>query len=343
MIDGVGDLLAMSPLPWLAECLGDQARGRLGPAPLWTLSGDAQAIARQEAELSGPELHALLHVMGSLAALLGRCHGPARYARWTAAIPASQRVEMDCLAASTGIATEALVRANVLVETCCTALVRLPNPTAALEVVRTVDFFPAARIGGTTVVKRYRREGALSLLSVSWPGFVGVVSGLNEAGVTACILLHHGGRRYPDGMPLASRLRDVLETAQDLPDAIRRLESEPVSSGHYMLLTDSRSAAVVWRDGGRLCQAQPADGLLAVDNNPRSAGYPGSSTGRRARRALAAIRHCGWDGCRLAHLIAQRHNNAQAMLMLPGQGELRLALGRSTRRAASGRWWRYRL
>ena len=343
MLDGLGDLFAISPLPWLGECLGGQARSRAGPPPLWTLSGDPQDIAQQEARLAGTELPSLLHVMGRLAGVFGRLHGPERYADWVAAIPACQRAEMDTLAHRSGVASECLLRANVLVETCCTALVRLPGPGQDLQVVRTVDFFPAARIGASTVVKRYRRSGKLAMLSVSWPGFVGVVSGLNEAGVSGYILLNHGGRRYPDGMPLASRLRDVLEAAHDLDEAIRRVEADPVSSGHYLLLADRRSAAVVWREGNRLEQARPAEGLLAVDNNPRSVRIGGCSTGRRARRAMAYVRQGGWDVGRLARLIAQRHNNAQAMMLRPAQRELCLATGRSTRRAACGSWWRYHL
>lgn len=343
MFDRVGDLFALSPLPWLGEHLGGQARRRSGPPPLWALSGAPHDIARQEACLAGSELPSLLRVMGRLAGLFGRLHGPEQLADWVAAIPADQRAEMDCLADRSGVAAECLLRANVLVETCCTALVRMPSPTQALQVVRTVDFFPAGRIGATTVVKRYRRPGALALLSVSWPGFVGVVSGLNEAGVSGSILLNHGGRRYPDGTPLAARLREVLETAHDLPDAIRRLEAGPVSSGHYMLLTDSRSAAVVWRDGARMCQARPDDGLLVVDNNRRSARIGGCSTGRRARRARAFVRQGGWDVRRLARLVAQRYNNAQAMTFLPAERTLCLATGQATRRAACGPWWRYRL
>jgi hypothetical protein len=97
-----------------------------------------------------------------------------------------------------------------------------------------------------------RGEGRIPFASVAWPGFVGVVSGMNLEGLSIVV---HGGRAgepRTSGEPVAQALRRVLETAQTAEQAVSALrEREPMVS-HIVVLADaSGRTAVVERVPGR--------------------------------------------------------------------------------------------
>lgn len=87
-------------------------------------------------------------------------------------------------------------------------------------------------------------DGAIPFASVAWPGLVGVVSGLNRAGVGAVV---HGARAGPTrttGEPVVHELRRVLSTARTTSEAIVALgTTEPLVS-HIVILSDAQGHAV---------------------------------------------------------------------------------------------------
>ena len=93
--------------------------------------------------------------------------------------------------------------------------------------------------------------GKLAYASVAWPGLIGAVTGMNEAGVA---LVVHGGRvgePTSDGQPLVHTMRDVLGEAQSTNDAIRMLTERKPMVSHIVMLADSQGdVAVVERAPG---------------------------------------------------------------------------------------------
>jgi isopenicillin-N N-acyltransferase-like protein len=96
-----------------------------------------------------------------------------------------------------------------------------------------------------------REDGALRFASVAWPGFVGVVTGMNEAGVFVVV---HGGRAgepRAEGMPVAFSLREVLSHARDTDEAVAILRGQDVMVSHIVFVADARGRfAVVERAPG---------------------------------------------------------------------------------------------
>jgi hypothetical protein len=96
-----------------------------------------------------------------------------------------------------------------------------------------------------------REDGALRFASVAWPGFVGVVTGMNEAGVFVVV---HGGRAgepRAEGMPVAFSLREVLSRARDSDEAIAILRAQDVMVSHIVFVADPQARfAVVERAPG---------------------------------------------------------------------------------------------
>jgi isopenicillin-N N-acyltransferase like protein len=87
-------------------------------------------------------------------------------------------------------------------------------------------------------------DGTIPFASVAWPGLVGVVSGLNRAGVAAVVHGARGGPTRTTGEPVVHELRRLLSTARTTPEAISSLEkSEPLVS-HIIVISDSAGHAV---------------------------------------------------------------------------------------------------
>lgn len=288
--------------------------------------------------------------MGTGASLL-QLPRPRRTAALVAAVPAEQRTELTALAAVCGSRVEPILRANVLVDSCCSVLVApvVSGGSAAcpLRLVRNMDFFPADVIGPATVVKRYRPEGKLAFVSIGWPGYAGAVSGMNEAGVVACVLLQHGSGTRPTGTPVCFRLRTIRENTSDLESAIAAFAAPPVvASGHYALLADARGAAVVWQDDHQVIRHDPSSGWLAASNGPRRNRLPDDPRGRWLLRQITALGGDAPDAAwlrRVATAVGQRSTTAQSMLWEPATRTLELATGSARRPAAWEVWRRYPL
>jgi hypothetical protein len=113
-----------------------------------------------------------------------------------------------------------------------------------------------------------REAGKIPFASVSWPGLVGVVSGMNAEGVAVVV---HGGRAgtaRTRGEPVVHALRRVLAEARDVPEALRLLaEGEPLVS-HIVVVADARGAAsVVERIPGAPATVRPLPARAAVTNH----------------------------------------------------------------------------
>jgi hypothetical protein len=118
------------------------------------------------------------------------------------------------------------------------------------------------------VVYLVREEGAIPFASVAWPGFVGVVTGMNEQGV---VLAVHGARaREPStaGMPVAFSLRQALAHAHSAAEAVEILRAQPVMVSHIVFVADGEGdAALVERSPGEPAYVRSVHGRLAVANS----------------------------------------------------------------------------
>jgi len=116
---------------------------------------------------------------------------------------------------------------------------------------RAFDFEAGDVFDRSKAVFFVRGNGAIPFASVSWPGLVGVMSGMNAEGVAVVV---HGGRaKEPaaSGEPVVFMLREVLERAHDTSEAIAVLKSQSVMVSHLVIVADARGHfAVVERAPG---------------------------------------------------------------------------------------------
>jgi hypothetical protein len=113
-----------------------------------------------------------------------------------------------------------------------------------------------------------KEDGQLPYASVCWPGLVGVVSGLNLAGVAVVV---HGGRAgvpTTTGEPVVHTLRSLLGRARTTAEAIELLEQIPPLVSHILVLADAAGdVRAVERVPGQPLFARGLGSRAAVTNH----------------------------------------------------------------------------
>jgi hypothetical protein len=170
---------------------------------------------------------------------------------------------------------------------------------------RAFDFEAGDVFDRSKVVFFVREAGGIPFASVAWPGFIGVMSGMNAEGVA--IVVHGGRAREPrtTGEPVPFMLRDVLEKAHDTGEAVAILKSQDVMVSHIVIVADRAGHfAVVERapgaepfaretfpDPDRVGVTNHFEGPLKDDPKNLAVRAGTSSVARRARldELLAAV------------------------------------------------------
>jgi isopenicillin-N N-acyltransferase-like protein len=154
----------------------------------------------------------------------------------------------------------------------CSAFVLGPGATRDGHTLlgRAFDFEAGEQFDRDKAVFFVREEGAIPFASVAWPGLVGVMSGMNAEGVA--IVVNGGRAREPrtEGEPVVFALRDVLEHAHDVGEAVAMLRAQQVMVSHLVLVADASGAsAIVERAPGATAtvRASPDPDRVALTNH----------------------------------------------------------------------------
>ncbi len=84
-------------------------------------------------------------------------------------------------------------------------------------------------------------------MTVTWPGLVGVISGINEHGLTATMLVSLSGNRSSDNkVPCILAFRDLLEQKKDVKGAIRFFRSTQIASPNNLSVADAKDQGAVF-------------------------------------------------------------------------------------------------
>lgn len=256
-------------------------------------------------------------------------------------VPACYRPELVAIARQLAVPEDLVATADLLLDSGCTAIVAPAAPAGPLLVGRTVDTGRADLLGRMTCVRMERSPGRHAVVSVGWPGFGGVISGMNDTGLTGSLLLNQTSDAHRAGEPICFRLRRILEQSTSCAEAVRCFAATPVASSHYVLLASADDAVLVWQDEHGVHTEHPRGRWLTVTNAGRAGdGHAADARGRWVARQCQALpiaaspawlRRC-LTGCYL------RTGNPQAMVWEPAARRLELALAQGSTPAALSPW-----
>ena len=122
---------------------------------------------------------------------------------------------------------------------------------------RVLDYMRDINLQAHAVVVVFMPEGHNKWISLGYAGFIGTVTAMNEKGLAVGEM---GGRGEGDwdGMPMSFLLRDVMERAGNVEEALDILRSTPRTCEYYYVLSDkSRAMAGVYAVPSEITVLEP--------------------------------------------------------------------------------------
>lgn len=233
----------------------------IGDIAVFTLQGTPEEIGEQTAVLAREVLPPLLETPKRVIQQFGLNYDLLRPIATAAATtminhsPERYRREMDSLARNTSADSSLLYIANSLTELRriggCSAFLVTPDRTATGEMMfgRNFDFPTFGVLDRFSCVTIVRPNGKRPFVSVAVPGLTGVISGMNDAGLSLATLdvyaSRDGSAKFDmNGAPLALTYRQILEECTTVDEAKALLEKTPRTTWMNLACCDRNKAVI---------------------------------------------------------------------------------------------------
>lgn len=219
----------------------------LFPIPVIELSGSPQEMGTQYAlQLSQPVHELFARYLTPLYQ-----NSLQRFVALTAAkgfyrqLAPEHQQEIDALAQGLALDPSQVMLGQCFLDlmpiTACSTIA-LPSaaaPDGVARFGRNLDF-PSRNIADKhSVVLIYRPEGRYAFAAVSWPGLIGVLSGMNEHGLTLANMEVTRLGSTPRAMPYALLYRTLLERCRTVQEAIDLLQRTGRQTANNLMLMDA--------------------------------------------------------------------------------------------------------
>ena len=197
-----------------------------------------------------------------------------------------------------------------------------------LLVGRNFDFEAGRVFDENKIIARFRPARGFAFLSVAWPGMAGAVTGINERGIFCSLNGAHSEDKDNIGTPVSIVVRQVLQYAGTLDEAIRILRDAKVFVSDSFLLADGQTgeAAVVEKSPARTAVRRMQDRILLQANHFESAEFADDEGNREYMEVGTSVKRRN----RLAQLVTTEMTPERAVAILrdtSGSSGEPLALG----------------
>ncbi|MBI3096802.1 MAG: hypothetical protein HYY93_00935 [Planctomycetes bacterium] len=185
-------------------------------------------------------------------------------------IPSPYLEEMHGLAEGAGLPYEDILLANTFLDvarlTECSTFVVPAERSADGEALfgRNLDFADRDCAHRFSRVVVYHPAAGRPFLAVTWPGMIGVLSGMNEDGLACAVMNVYGYGDSADGMPYTLQFRRILEEAGTTAEAIRIGQSTPRTCGNNLMVCDATGAAAVLEETAKQCEVRRREGEMVI-------------------------------------------------------------------------------
>jgi isopenicillin-N N-acyltransferase like protein len=155
--------------------------------------------------------------------------------------------EMDAIADACGMDHQEARLANFFPELFhCSGFALMGSATkdGHLYHGRVLDYLRGVGLEQNAVVIVHQPDYGNAWVNISYAGFVGTVTAMNDKGISVGEM---GGEGYGDwdGKPMAHLLREVMEKADTLDDAIKILRDSPRTCQYYYVISDGKTHTAV--------------------------------------------------------------------------------------------------
>lgn len=192
--------------------------------------------------------------------------------------PTESRKELEAMVKAARADHDLVVAGNTFFDLkkifACSALLieKERSSTGGPLLARNLDYPSLGYIHQYTLVTVYRPRGKLAFASVGFPGLVGVLSGMNEAGLALGVLevfdIRAGESHFDTrGIPYGICLRRVLEEARTIDEAKKILEKLRRTTTINVAIADRTGVAVLEVSPGQVVKRPATRGICVTTNH----------------------------------------------------------------------------
>jgi hypothetical protein len=239
--------------------------------------------------------------------------------------------ECNALAQAAGMPGGAVREINFFPEMfhCSGVAVRGKASGGVVVHARVLDYMRDIRLQKSALLIVYMPDRGNAWVSVSYAGFVGTVTAMNEHGLA---MGEMGGAGYGkwDGLPMAFMIRRVMEECSTVAEALELMRSVPLTCDYYYVLSDRNGdmAAVTAIAGQPLGVTGPGEQhpelpLVPEDTVFISGGERAKVLGKRLQENFGSI-----DARKMIEIIKRpvaMKSNLHNAVFLPQSGDLYFA------------------
>jgi len=132
---------------------------------------------------------------------------------------------------------------------------------------RNLDFPTLGVAHNFTRVIVYHPTDGRAVASVTFPGCIGVLSGMNDTGLTAAVMEVHRMQANSNAMPYAMLFRHALTTSASTRELVERLEANARSTTNNLMICDADGVAACAELAiDKVAIRLPSDGLIMGTN-----------------------------------------------------------------------------
>lgn len=167
-------------------------------------------------------------------------------------VPAKYWEELEGLAEGSGLPIEDVQAANFIPELFhCSgfALMNSATKDGTLYHGRVLDYGVDLRLQQHAVLIVAKPQGGIPFVNVSYAGFIGSVTGMNAEHVSIGEMGGKGLGQW-DGVPMAFLVREVLEAARDLDQAVAVFRDSPRTCEYYFVIADGKTNRALGMEAG---------------------------------------------------------------------------------------------
>jgi isopenicillin-N N-acyltransferase like protein len=314
--------------------------------PVLLVQGTPKEIGRQKAALTGDVVKT---AAGYPRMLLKMLHAEGAWQKCAASgtalmehAPRDCRDEMDAFCKAAKLDQETGVMINTFPDTYrgwlgCSSLMVLPEKSATREVLfgRNLDFYPVASLDKLGLVTVYRPKGKHAFATIGFPGLLGCLSGMNDAGLAVAVhevFLSHDGASMLNtkAMPYAICFRRILEECDSVATAEKLLRSGERSTLLNLAICDRRDCGVLEMTPKSVILRRHENGICACANDFRSKELTTLALSARYNQLSHAgrIDKIGLeDVAKALDAVNQGGRTMQTMIFEPGPLVLHVSLG----------------
>ncbi|MEO6567281.1 MAG: C45 family peptidase [Opitutaceae bacterium] len=216
------------------------------PVPVIDLRGDGIEIGKAYASALGPQVKSL---QGYLDHYLRddrqRTAALAAAMLFKTTLPQTYRDELAAMAVAIPLDEKRLMLAQCFLDltpmTACST-VTLPadaSPDGVARFGRNLDFPSFNVVDKGTAVLVYHPAGKNAFAAITWPGLIGVLSGMNEHGLSLANMEVTRSMRFPVAMPYTLLYRKILEDCKSVDEAIALLQKTARQTANNLMLMDA--------------------------------------------------------------------------------------------------------